>query len=69
MDVKRLKDEVKKLNTMPFHLGSFVLSIWKRIMNIFIHANNGFCTNDFYCTDTDSLYNEKMIRINWRKLI
>ena len=27
-------------------------------MNIFIHANNGFFTNDLYYRDTDSLYNE-----------
>ena len=46
MDVKGLKDEVKKLNAMPFHLGSFILSNWKRIMNIFVHGNNGFYTND-----------------------
>ena len=28
-------------------------------MNQFIHAVNGFYTNDSYYTDTDSLYNEK----------
>ena len=37
-----LEDEVKKLNTMPLHLGAFVLSNSKRIMNNFLHANNGF---------------------------
>ena len=50
-----LEDEVKKLNTMPLHLGAFVLSNSKRIMNNFIHAINGFYTNDVYYTDTDSL--------------
>ena len=40
------EDKVKKLNTMPPHLGSFVLIISKRIMNNFIHAINGFNTND-----------------------
>ena len=50
-----LEDEVKKLNTMPLHLGAFVLSNSKRNMNNFIHAINGFYTNDVYCTDTDSL--------------
>ena len=43
-----LEDEVKKLNTMPLHLGAFVLSNSKRIMNNFIHAINGFYTNDVY---------------------
>ena len=46
IDDEGLEDEVKKLNTMPFHLGAFVLSNSKRIMNNFIHAINGFYTND-----------------------
>ena len=33
-----LEDEVKKVNTMPFHLGVFVLPKSKRIMIDFIHA-------------------------------
>ena len=44
------------MNTKPLHLGSFVLSNSKRIMNNFIHAINGFHTNDVYYTDTDCLY-------------
>ena len=32
-----LEDEVKKLNAMPLHLGAFVLSNSKRILNNFIH--------------------------------
>ena len=39
-------------------MGAFVLSNSKRIMNNFIHANNGFDTNDVYYTDADSLYFE-----------
>ena len=58
IDDAGLEDEVKKLNTMPLHLGAFVLSNSKRIMNNFIHAINGFYTNDVYYTDTDSLYFE-----------
>ena len=58
IDDAGLQDEVKKLNTMPLHLGAFVLSNSKRIMNTFIHAINGFYTNDVYYTDTDSLYTE-----------
>ena len=53
-----LEDEVKKLNTMPLHLSAFVFSNSKRIMNNFIHAINGFYTNDVYFTDCDSLYIE-----------
>ena len=58
VDDARLEDEVKKLNTMPLHLGAFVLSNSKRIMNNFIHAINGFYTHDFYYSNTDSLYIE-----------
>ena len=50
--------EVKKINTKALHLGAFVLSNSKRIMNNFIHAINGFFTNDIYYTVTDSLYIE-----------
>ena len=46
IDDAGLEDEVKKINTMPLHLAAFVLSNSKKIMNNFIHANNGFCTND-----------------------
>ena len=53
------------MNTMPIHLGAFVLSNSKRIMNNFIHAINGFYTNDVYYTDTDSLYFENQ---HWEKL-
>ena len=53
IDDKGLEDEVKKLNTMPLHLGVFVLSNSKKIMNNFIHAIGGFYTNDVYYTDTD----------------
>ena len=60
-----LGDEVKKLNTMPLHVGAFVLSNSKRIMNNYIHAINGFYTNDVYYSDTDSLYIEIK---HWDKL-
>ena len=65
IDDAGLEDEVKKINTMPLHLGVFVLSNSKRIMNNFIHAINGFYTNDVYYTDTDSLYIENK---HWDKL-
>ena len=65
VDDARLEDEVTKLNTMPLHLGAFVLSNSKRIMNNFIHAINGFYTNDVYYGDTDSLYTENK---HWHKI-
>ena len=65
IDDKGLEDEIKKINTMPLHLGAFVLSNSKRIMNNFIHAINEFYTNDVYYTDTDSLYIENK---HWDKL-
>ena len=58
IDEAGIEDEVKKLNTMPLHLVSFVLNNSKRIMNIFIHAINGFNTNELYYEDTDSVYIE-----------
>ena len=59
IDDAGLENEVKKLNTLPLHLGAFVLSNSKRIMNNFIHAIDGFYTKkDVYYTDTDSLYIE-----------
>ena len=48
----------KELNTMPLHVGSFLLSNSERIMNNFIHDISGFFTNDVYYTDTDSLFIE-----------
>ena len=59
-----LEDQLKKVNSMPLHLGAFVLSSSKRIMNNFIHAIGGFYTNDVYYTDTDSLYIENK---HWEK--
>ena len=49
---------------MPLHLGAFVLSNSKRIMNNFIHTIDGFDTNDLYCEDTDSMYIENK---HWEK--
>ena len=57
-DDESSQDEVKKVNNMPHHFGAFVLSNSKRIMDNFIHAVDGFYTNDSYYTDTDSLYIE-----------
>ena len=63
---KGLEDEVEKLYTMPLHLGSFVLSNSKRIMNNFIHAINGLFTKDGFYGDTDSLSIEIK---HWDKLV
>ena len=57
-----LEDQDKKSNTMPLHLGAFVLSNSKRIMNNFIHEIIGFFTNDLYNEDTDSMYIENKHR-------
>ena len=46
-------------NTLPSHLGAFILSISKRIMNNFIREITGFHNNSIYYGDTDSLYIEK----------
>ena len=60
-----LQDEVEKVNTMALHLGAFVLSKSKRIMNNFIRAIGRFYTNDVFYTDTHSLYIENK---HWDKL-
>ena len=59
IDGAGLEDEVKKVITLPLQIAAFILSNSKRIMNNFIHASDGFYTNDVYYTDTDSLYIEK----------
>ena len=46
-------------NTLPAHLGAFILSYTKRNMNTFITELNGFHNNSIYSADTDSLYIEK----------
>ena len=56
IDDAGLEDEFKKSNTMPLHLGAFILPHSKINMNNFIHAIKGFSVNDFYYTDTDSLH-------------
>ena len=64
-DDEGLQDEVKKANTLPLQLAVFILSNSKRIMNNFIHAIDGFSSNDVYYTDCDSLYMENK---HWDKL-
>ena len=64
-DDEGLKDEVKKANTLLLQLAVFILSNSKRIMNNFIHAIDGFYSNDVYYTDTDSIYIENN---HWDKL-
>ena len=46
-------------DTLPSHLGAFILSNSKRIMNNFIIEINGFFNNSIYYGDTDSVYIEK----------
>ena len=64
-DDEGLEDEVKKANTLPLQLDVFIVSNSKRIMNNFIHAIDGFYTNDVYYTDCDSLNIENK---HWAKL-
>ena len=65
IDYAGWEDGVKKLNAMPLPLGAFVLSNSKTILNIFMHANKRFYTNDIYYGDTDSFYLENKL---WEKL-
>ena len=43
VDYEGLEAEVRKLNIMPLPLRVFMLSNSKRVINNFIHTNNGFC--------------------------
>ena len=45
--------------TLPSHLGAFMLSNTKRIMNNFIREINRFYYNSIFYGDTDSFYKEK----------
>ena len=47
-DDEGLEEEVIKMNTLPLKLAVFILSNSKRIMNNFIHAIDGFHSNDVY---------------------
>ncbi|ESP04243.1 hypothetical protein LOTGIDRAFT_170940 [Lottia gigantea] len=58
-------EDSKSTRLTPSHLGSFVLSHSKKIMNNFIHVINGFYKPEIYYTDTDSLYISSK---NWKKL-
>ena len=64
----RLDDDCDIKNTLPAHLGAFILGNSKRIMNNFIREINGFYNNNIDYTDTDSLYIEKNNEICWIKL-
>ena len=65
IDDEGLQDEIKKVNILLLQLDAFVLSKSKRIMNNYIHAIDGFYSNDVYYTDTDSFYIENK---HWDKL-
>ena len=49
----------KKINSQPFHLGSFILSHSKRLMNDVILSLDGFRNHKIYNGDTDSVYIHK----------
>ena len=48
-----------KINTMPSHMGSYILSHSKRLMNEVIAHIDGFYKNNIYYSDTDSIYIHK----------
>ena len=52
---ERLDDDCDIKNNLPAHLGAFILSNSKRIMNKFIREKDGFYKNKRYYSDTDSL--------------
>ena len=59
--VDGLEEDNDVKNTLPSHLGAFILSNSRRFMNKFIREINGFYNNSIYYTDTDSLYIEKKL--------
>ena len=50
-----LDDECDFKNTPPAHLGAFILSNCKGILNSFIREIDGFDSNNRYYSNTDSL--------------
>ena len=58
-DENVLDDDCDIKNTLPAHLGAFILSNSKLIMNNFIREINGFYNNSIYYGDTDSVSIEK----------
>ena len=48
-----------KINSMPSHLGSYILSHSKRLMNEVIIYINGFYSKNIFYGDTDSIYIHK----------
>ena len=50
---------------MPLHLGAFVFSNTKTIVNNFVETIGGFKTNDVFYGDTDSFY---IGNKHWNKL-
>ena len=52
-------DYSKKVNSPPCHLGSFILSNWKRLMKDVILASNGCKKYKTYYSDTDSMHIHK----------
>ena len=57
----RLEGDNDVKSTLPSHLGAFILSNRKLIMNNFIREINGFYNNVIYYGDTDSKYIDKTI--------
>ena len=51
----------KKINSQPCHLGAFILSHSKRLMNDVLIALDGFKNHKIYYSDTDNVYIHKMI--------
>ena len=61
-------------NILSAHLGAFIASIIKKIMNNFVRERNHFYNTNVYYTDTDSLYIKKIIgmcqiKLNWSEVV
>ena len=56
-----LDDDCDNKNTLPVHLGAFILSNSKRSMKNFIRETDRFYNINIYYSVTDSLYIEKKI--------
>ena len=58
-----LEDDCDIKKTLLAHLGAFMVSNKKRIMNRFIWETNGFYNINVYYTDTEWLYIKKHIEM------
>ena len=60
------QDIAKSFNQMPCPLGSCMIGLSKRLMNVVIREKDGFNSSNVYYGDTDSAYIHKKTMVHVR---